>query len=139
MGRPPLVRLDSCNTLLQRQDHGVGKSGTLEALSVAFDIVVAEDFALRGTKSCGHVRLGGPGPCVAFGTAPDITYMDSYGHAFASKYCTLTSAGFLSVECSDNLFCKVYVAAESVGFAQQIESGGMAGRGTSANCGVETM
>ena len=115
------------------------ESGTLGTLAIAFDDIVTESFTFRGTQRSRHVRLGGPGPCIASGTAPDITYMDSYGHAFASKYCTLTSAGFLSVECSDNLFCKVYVAAESVGFAQQIESSGMAGRGASANCRVEAM
>ena len=65
--------------------------------------------------------------------------MDPFSHAFTRKHCPLTREGFLSVECNNSFFCKVYVAAESVGFAQQIESGGMAGRGTSANCGVETM
>ena len=130
MGRPPLVRLDGCNTLLQRQDHGVGKSGTLEALSVAFDNVVAEDFALRGTKSCGHVRLGGPGPSVTSRTATDITHIDSNSHTFASAHCVLTGAHFLSVECIDDFFRKVNVEAEPVGSAQQLKSSGVTGRGS---------
>ena len=134
MGRPPLVRLDGCNTLFQRKDNGVGKSGTLEALSVAFDNVVAKDFALRGTKSCGHIRLGGPGPSVTSRTATDITHIDSNSHAFASAHCVLTGACFLSVECIDNFFRKVNVETESVGFAQQLKSSGVAGRGSSANC-----
>ena len=103
MGRPPFVRLDSCDALLKRENNGGGESETLGTLAIAFDDIVTKGFTLRRTQSCRHVRLGGPGPCIASGTAPDITYMDSYGHAFASKYCTLTSAGFLSVECSDKI------------------------------------
>ena len=134
MGRPPLVQLDGCNTLFQRKDNGGRKSGTLEALSVAFDNVVAKDFALRGTKSCGHVRLGGPGPSVTSRTATNITHIDFNSHTFANTHCVLTGAHLLSVESIDDLFRKVNVEAEPVGSALQLKSSGVAGRGSSPDC-----